>query len=114
MTSSMFKIALLASATMTVQTSAQDLPALPSPDKVSTEVPLPPTQQLDGEAAALLMTEFGINAREAQRRVDLEPQILAFANQFSPETDPTFGGVYVQHEPVYKVGQSRPRRDRFA
>jgi hypothetical protein len=103
MTSKLYKCFLFLTASLSTQAVAQELPQLPEAEGVRTQVPLPPSPALDGDAAALLMAEFGINAREAQRRVDLEPEILAFANQFSAETDPTFGGVYVQHEPVYKV-----------
>ena len=83
MTSKLYKCFLFLTASLSTQAVAQELPQLPEAEGVRTQVPLPPSPALDGDAAALLMAEFGINAREAQRRVDLEPEILAFANQFS-------------------------------
>lgn len=50
-----------------------------------------------------LMQTYGISESEAQMRIDLQTEIIALSERLNASGDPTYGDMYIQHEPVYKI-----------
>lgn len=49
------------------------------------------------------MSTYGISAQDAAERLSLEDDVSALAKQLGQEYPEDFGGVWIEHEPVYKI-----------
>jgi hypothetical protein len=50
-----------------------------------------------------LMQSYGIDQVEAQKRIDVQSEIIALSERLNADNDPAFGDMYIQHEPVFKI-----------
>ncbi len=54
-------------------------------------------------AVTHLAQSYGITKDEAQMRVDLQAEIMALSESLNTSGDETYGDMYIQHEPVFKI-----------
>lgn len=54
-------------------------------------------------AARYLVETYGISEAEARERIELQDQVSALAARIRTGDDPAFGGIWIEHEPVFKV-----------
>lgn len=58
-----------------------------------------------------LMRTYSLTEAEAQKRIDLQSDIMALAESLNSGNDPDFGGIYVQQQPVFRIVVSFADRD---
>lgn len=52
---------------------------------------------------AHFMKKYGISAADALERVELEAEVNKLAAELGSGTDEGFGGIWIEHEPVYRI-----------
>lgn len=52
---------------------------------------------------AYLMDLYGLSQSEADERISLEEEVSAFATQLKSSNPDGFGGIWIEHSPVYKI-----------
>ena len=74
---------------------------------------MPAAAQSDMRSPAVtyLMQQHGISETEAQERMDVQLLVTDLAQDLNTTNDPAFGGIYIQHEPVFKVVVSFADKD---
>lgn len=50
-----------------------------------------------------LIQTYGIDKAEAQLRIDLQADIMTLSDRMNAAGDETYGDIYIQHEPVFKI-----------
>lgn len=85
-------LALAAAVPLVAQT-----PAPPPPDRLPTSIEGP------GPAVRYLMETYGIAEAEALDRLQLQQEVTALATALRRGSDPAFGGIWIEHAPVFKI-----------
>lgn len=50
-----------------------------------------------------LMQSYKLDKAEAQKRIDLQAEILALSERLNTESDAAYADMFIQHEPVFKI-----------
>ncbi|MCU4423247.1 MULTISPECIES: S1 family peptidase [Acinetobacter] len=50
-----------------------------------------------------LQKKYNISSDEANRRVDLQNDVIALSEKLNQANDPNYADMYIQHQPVYKI-----------
>lgn len=66
-------------------------------------VPAHSQETFTNPSVTYLMQAYGIDKSEAQMRIDLQADIMALSDRLNATGDETYGDMYVQHEPVFKI-----------
>lgn len=80
--------------------------AIASPVSSQDNAPPEPTEAVKAEQSPgqlYLMEEHGISASEAAERIELQEQVSTTAARLAGEYPEDFGGVWIEHEPVYRI-----------
>lgn len=72
-------------------------PQLPDPEKVGA------TKSDSPLGVSYLKQRYKISDEEARTRLELEDEVIALATKLRADGDPMFGGVWIEHEPVYRI-----------
>lgn len=64
---------------------------------------LPPTPGDGSPAIRYLMATYNIPETEARLRITLQEDVAALARTVRAEGDSAFGGIWIEHEPVFKI-----------
>jgi hypothetical protein len=81
--------------------------ALGSPEPGQAQAP----GALRNPSVTHLMQQYGLGEAEAQRRIDLQLEIMDLADRLNTGGDANFAGIHIQHTPVYKVVVSFADKD---
>ncbi|HVR97793.1 MAG TPA: S1 family peptidase [Thermoanaerobaculia bacterium] len=54
-------------------------------------------------AVTHLMNAYGLDQAEAEKRIDLQSEILKLSERLNTENDAAYADMYIKHEPNYKV-----------
>lgn len=50
-----------------------------------------------------LQKQYGISQSDAEKRIDLQGEIIELSEKLNQSNDPNYADMYIQHEPVYKI-----------
>jgi hypothetical protein len=76
-----------------VQPPAQ-VPAVPSPANVT---------KSNAAGVQFLSKRYKVSAQEAEERLAFQNELSALATRYAEENPDQFGGIFVDHQPTYKV-----------
>ena len=69
--------------------------------------PPPPSERLLGggrnPAVTHLMQAYRISEEVAQDRIEIQNEVVELAKRLNAESDPNYAGIWIEHEPVYRV-----------
>lgn len=54
-------------------------------------------------AVTHLMEAYGLDQAEAERRIDLQSEVVLLSERLNKENEAAYADMYIQHEPTYKV-----------
>jgi len=96
---------VLAAASPMAMTYAQGTPS-PAPQGPPAAPPAPADTNLPPVGASYLAERYGLSSEEAANRIRLQNEISELVSQVKRASDPEFGAIWVQHQPVFQINIS--------